>query len=213
MQPGGAVPLSGRIAFAAACAATVLAPVHALSRYATPDGREDLEDPVVRAWAEPAARALRALLDWSDPETVYTAYGRLWLPVLLAATVHALVVRRGRVPSGAERWGWRIALAGYVLATASVLGDYWTPWRDESFVVLGVPGMLTSVAGSAVLGVALLCRGVRPRSTGWLLATWPLTLVALSAVVALGAALLPMLWAWGLARGTGASLRPEPVSR
>jgi hypothetical protein len=191
--------VAGRAAFAAACIGTVLAPVHALARFATADGAQDLDSAVTRAWAEPAARTLRPLLAWAEPDTVYLTYGKVWPPLLAAVTVFAFVVRRDRTPTGVERWGWWIALPGYVLATASVLGDYWTPWIDESFAFLGIPGMLVSLVGSAVLGAALLRRGFRPRVTGRLLVTWPITLVALSAVIALGAALLPLLWAWGLA--------------
>ena len=59
--------------------------------------------------------------------------------------------------------------------------------------------MLITMAGSALLGLALLRRGFRPRTTAWLLLLWLPLLVVLSSVVALGAALLPILFAWGLA--------------
>jgi hypothetical protein len=177
----------------------VLAPIHALSRFATADGAGDLDSSVVRGWAEPAARLLDPLLSWSDVDTVYVTYGRLWFPLILAATACAFVIRSGRQPRGAERWGWRIALAGYVIATVSVLGDYYTPWMDQSFLFVGIPGIVTSVLGSAVLGVALLRYGFRPRVTAWLLAAWLPLFAALSSVIAMGAGLLPMLWAWGLA--------------
>jgi hypothetical protein len=191
--------VAGRAALVAACAGTVLGPLHALARFATHDGKGDLSSPVVRAWAEPAARTLRPLLDWGSPDTVYLTYGKVWLPILLVATACAFVVRGSRTPTGVERVGWWIALTGYSLATASVLGDYWTPWIDQSFVILGIPGLFTSVIGSGVLGFALVRRGYRPRTTAWLLLTWPVTLFSIAAVVAQGAALIPMLWAWALA--------------
>ena len=81
----------------------------------------------------------------------------------------------------------------------AVLGEYWTPWLDESFVLLGVPGLLISLVGSTLLGIALLRRGFRPRATGWLLALWLPAVVAISAVMAFGGALVPMVWAWALA--------------
>jgi hypothetical protein len=201
--------VAGRAALVAACVGTVLGPLHALARFATTDGKGDLSSPVVRAWAEPAARTLRPLLDWGSADTVYLTYGKLWLPILLVATACAFVVRGSRTPTGVERVGWWIALTGYSLATASVLGDYWTPWIDQSFAFLGVPGLFTSMIGSAVLGFALVRRGYRPRATAWLLLTWPVTLFTIAAVVAQGAALIPMLWAWALA---GVALRAaEPV--
>jgi hypothetical protein len=162
----------------------------------------------------PAARALRPLLTWSDADTVYVAYGRIWLPLLLVATVCAVVVRRRRDPRGTERWAWWITLIGYAIATVSVVGDYFTPWMDRSFAFVGIPGILTSVLGSTVLGVALLRRGFRPRATAWLLALWLPLFFLLSALIAMGAALLPMLWAWGLAGRSlwaPASLPPAPV--
>lgn len=212
MRTTSAAPAAGYLALVAACAGTVLAPVHALSRFATADGAGDLDSAVVRSWAVPAARWLRPLLDWSDPMTVYTAYGRVWLPILLAATACAFAVRRHRDPVGLERWGWRLAIPGYVLATASIVGDYWTPWMNESFAYLGIPGLLISVAGSTVLGIALLRRRFRPRLTGWLLATWLPAMVALSGLIALGAALLPMLWAWALAGRILRTDHPGPAT-
>jgi hypothetical protein len=189
----------GYAAPAAAVAGTLLAPIHALSRYATADGAADLDSTAVRAWAVPAARHVQPLLDWSDPQTVYTAYGRLWVPILATAVACAFAVGARRHPAGFERWGWRVTLVGYVVATASVLGDYWTPWMDASFVILGIPGMLLSVTGSTLLGIALLRQHFRPKATGWLLATWFPALFMLSSLIALGAGLLPMLWAWATA--------------
>ena len=204
----------GITAWVVAWIGLVLAPIHALSRFATTAGSGDLDSAVVRAWAVPAARALRPLLTWSDADTVYVAYGRIWLPLLLVATVCAVVVRRRRDPRGTERWAWWITLIGYAIATVSVVGDYFTPWMDRSFAFVGIPGILTSVLGSTVLGVALLRRGFRPRATAWLLALWLPVFFLLSALIAMGAALLPMLWAWGLAGRSlwaPASLPPAPV--
>jgi hypothetical protein len=105
-----------------------------------------------------------------------------------------------------------MALVGYLLATCSVIGDYWTPWLDESFLFLGIPGVLVSISGSATLGIGLLRRRFRPAATGWLLALWLPLFLLLSSVIAMGAALLPMLWAWGLAgrQFTGRYDVPEP---
>jgi hypothetical protein len=165
MRPTSAARAAGHIALVAAWAGILLAPIHALSRFATADGAADLDSAVVRVWAVPAARWLQPLLDWSDPMTVYTTYGRVWLPILLAATACAFAIRRRRDPVGLERWGWRLALPGYVLATASIVRDYWTPWMETSFAYLGIPGLLISVAGSTVLGIALLRRRFRPSRT------------------------------------------------
>jgi hypothetical protein len=210
MQTSPPSPLLGRLAFFAACVGTVLGPLHALARFATADGSGDLDSPLVSWWAVPAADTFRSLLDWGSPDTVYLTYGKLWAPLALAATVFAVAVRRGRTPVGLERWGWRLAPVGYGLAVVATFGEYWTPWLDETFLLVALPAVLVSLVGSTVLGIALLRRGVRPRATGWLLATWILSFIVLDSVIAMGAALLPMLWAWGVA-GRAVSRRPAEV--
>lgn len=196
----------GRAAFTAAVAGTVLAPVHALSRFATADGRGDLESAAVRAWAEPAADLLSPLLEWGSADTVYTTYGKLWGPILLAAALCAFAVRRHRSPSGGERWGWRLTLTGLVGVTVGVTGSYWTPLLDQFFVVT-LPFMLLAMIGAMTLGISLLRRGFRPRATAVLLALWLPLFFVLSAIIAMGAAVAPALWAFGIA---GWSLASSP---
>ena len=192
--------LLGRASIGVAVLTTVLAPIHALSRYATADGKSDLDSSAVRAWAEPARDALEPLLDWASADTVYTSYGKVFFFVIAFMTVCALVVR-GRRPesTGAEKWGWRIAAPGYVILTVGCLGEYWSPWLDETFAIVGIPGILLSMIGSFVLGIGLLRRGFQPRATAVLLiASLPLLFV-LSDLIALGATFVPLVWAWSLA--------------
>ena len=200
---------TGRAAFVAALAATALAPLHALARFATEDGQEDLESGAVRAWAEPAADALRPLLDWAGTETVYTTYGKLWTPIFLAVLLCAMAVKRRRTPTGGETWGWRLLLTGLVGLTVGVTGSYWTPLLDEFFAVT-IPFLLVGVIGGTTLGVSLLRRGFRPRAAAMLLALWLPLLVLLSGLIAMGAAMLPVVWAFGAA-GRTLSTTPEPV--
>ncbi len=200
---------TGRIALYAAAAATVLAPIHALSRFATEDGKEDLSSGVVRAWAEPAADRLSPLLDWASPDTVYTTYGKLWAPLFLATLLGALAVRDRREPIRGERWGWRIHLVGLAGVTVGVTGSYWTPWLDE-FFVLTLPSLLIALIGGLVLGVSLLRRRFQPRATPLLLVLWLPLFVLGSSVIAMGAGFLPVAWAWGLA---GYALASEVAGR
>jgi hypothetical protein len=188
-----------RFTWVMAIVATVVGELHALARHATADGKADLDLPLTRAWAVPAARALRPLLDWSDPDTVYVTYGKIWLPVFAAFTACAFVVRAHRHPHGFEKWAWRVALAGYVIATLSVLGDYWTPWLDQSFVALTIPGLLLTLIGSTSLGIVLLRRGFRPRVSAWLLVLVIPLVFGIAQVTSLGNAILPVLWAWAIA--------------
>lgn len=200
----------GRGALMAAVAGTVLAPLAALSRFATDDGKADLEGGAVRAWAEPAADALSPLLGWASADTVYTTYGKLWAPILLTTLLCAMAVRRRRTPTGAETWGWRLTLTGLAGMTFGVTGSYWTPWLDEFFVVT-MPFMLIAMIGAIVLGIALLRRGFRPRATPVLLVLWLPLFVVLSSLIAMGAALLPALWAWAFAGRTLTAEQPQVV--
>ncbi|TAL23785.1 MAG: hypothetical protein EPN99_03830 [Frankiales bacterium] len=201
-----------RAAVAAAVAGTVLAPIAALSRFATEDGKEDLESGVVRAWAEPAADALAPLLEWASADTVYLTYGKLWAPILLVVVLTAVAVRRTREPAGAEKWGWRLTLTGLVGMTVGVTGSYWTPLLEEFFLAT-LPFMLIGMVGALVLGIPLLRRGFRPRAAAVLLILWLPLFFVLSSVIAMGAALLPALWAFALAgRTLGASTPTRQVA-
>ena len=158
----------GRISWISAFIATVLGVLHALARYGTEAGQGDLESPLTSAWAVPAAEILRPLLNWSDPDTVYLSYGKMWLPIVIAFTLCAFVAYSLRRPMGFERWAWRSMLAAYVLSWIAGLG-YYTPWLDVFFVFLMAPGLLLSLLASSVLGIMLIRRRFRPMSAAWLL--------------------------------------------
>jgi hypothetical protein len=114
-------------------------------------------------------------------------------------------------------WVWRVTLAGYVLACASVL-DNWTQWIGNYMLfqvswIVTVPGLLLTMVGSTVLGITLLCRGSAPRLPALLLAlAIPLAWLILQAT-SLGNAVLPMMFAFGilgrrLASGSAVADRP-----
>ncbi len=93
----------GRFAWVMAWVGLVVGQLHALARFRTADGKEDLDDyPLTAAWAEPADDLLSPLLDWADPDMVYVTYGKIWLPVFLAFTLCALVVYRRRRPAASR---------------------------------------------------------------------------------------------------------------
>ena len=194
----------GRYAWWAAWFGLFAGQLHALSRHATAEGSGDLALPLTRAWAEPAADALRPLLEWGDPDLVYVTYGKLWVPVFLGFTLCAFLVHHRRQPAGFERWAWRVVLLGYSWATVGVALTYWTQWGGEynaffevAFLVT-VPGLLLTLLGSTVLGVALVRNGLRPRLSAWLLlATFPLAL-AITQVTSLGSAAVPVMFGFAL---------------
>ncbi len=182
------------LAWVMAAVGTVVGQVHALARaQAYPHDFE--ESPLARAWGEPATRALRPLLDWSDPWTVYVTYGKIWIPACAAFTAAAYLVYLRRRPAGTERWLWRVALVGYALMTLSVMGDYLTPWMDQMFVI-GIGAILLIGFGGIPFGIVLLRNGFRPRVTPVLLIIFIPFLFAATTVTSLGSALLPLMWGW-----------------
>ena len=207
----------GRFAWVMAWVGLVVGQVHALARHATADGKEDLSSGWTAAWAKPAARALRPLLDWGDPDLVYVTYGKIWFPVFLSSALAAYVVYRRRAPRGFEAWVWRFALFGYALAALATFLDYWTQWTGEYNVlfdvgwIVTIPGFLLSMLGSTVLGITLLVHRERPALPAVLLAlTIPLTF-GIVQVTSMGSSALPRLFAFGiLGRRIARSPAPQP---
>jgi hypothetical protein len=186
-----------RVAWFAAAAGTLAGQLHALARAQGHPGDFE-ESPLARAWGEPAIQALKPLLAWSDPWTVYVTYGKIWVPVCLAFTAAAYLVYRRRRPKGAERRLWQVALAAYCLMTLSVFGDYFTPWMDQMFIV-GIVAMLTIGLGGIALGIIMLRNGFRPWITPILLIIFIPFMFAITQVTSLGSALLPLMWGWAIA--------------
>ena len=112
-----------------------------------------------------------------------------------------------------ERWGWRIALAGYGLASIGLVAAFFAliPGSADStplnivFLTLLLPGMFISAIGSTVLGVALLRSRYTPRLTAWLLTlAFPSMLVIPTVLGHNSLGMLPLMIAWG---ATGWQLR------
>ena len=82
--------------------------------------------------------------------------------------------------------------------TLSVVGDYFTPWMDQMFI-LGIGAMLVIGFGGIPFGIVLLRNGFRPRSTAILLMIFLPFLFAITEVTSLGSALLPLMWGWAVA--------------
>ncbi|MGI8947917.1 MAG: hypothetical protein ACR2FV_08085 [Ornithinimicrobium sp.] len=200
----------GRFAWVMAWVGLVVGQLHALSRYATTDGQEDLELPLTAAWANPATELLAPLLTWANPDVVYVTYGKIWFPVFAAFTLCAYVVYQRRQPSGSEKWVWRFALTGYTIACVAVFLEYWTQWTGSyngdgiqgllfSFAwVVILPGLLLTLLGSTALGITLLLKRFRPALAAWLLAAMiPFALVILQ-VTSMGSVALPVMFAFAI---------------
>lgn len=199
----------GRSAWAMAWVGLVVGQLHALARFATEDGKEDLELPLTAAWAEPAADWFGPLLTWADPDLVYVTYGKVWFPVFVAFTLCAVVTYRRRQPAGFERWAWRLAIGAYTLACVGVLLDYWTQWTGDyngdgieaTLFTIGfgvtMPGLLLTLLSSTVLGVTLLVKRFRPTLPALLLAAIIPLAFGILQVTSMGSAALPVMFAFG----------------
>jgi hypothetical protein len=206
----------GRFAWAMAWFGLVAGQLHAMARHQTADGKGDLEMWTTRVWSDPGRKLFAPLLDWASPDVVYVTWGKIWLPVFVAFTLCAFAIHRRRRPVGFEKWAWRIALVGYVGATASVFAEYWTQWTsvDQDLVdtvfVATVPFLLITMIGSTLLGIALLRRGVRPKLPAVLLALVIPGLIAISMVTSLGNVVLPIAFAFGILGRQMAAERDQP---
>lgn len=205
----------GRYAWVTAWLGLVVGQLHALARHNTLAGKSDLALPLTRLWSDPARSALRPLLDWANPDTVYLTYGKIWLPVFLGFTLCAFLVHRERRPYGFEKWAWRVALLGYVWACVGVFCDYWTQFRTYNpffgiAFAITIPGLLLTLIGSTLLGAALLRRGFTPRLAAWLLALQIPLALAINQVTSQGSMALPVMFAFGIL-GRQIARRGEPA--
>lgn len=211
ISPGAARGISV-FAWVMAAAGTVIGQVHALARFV--EHPNDLvESPLTRVWAVPATQALQPLLDWSDPWTVYITYGKIWAPVCVAFLAAAYLVYRRRRPAGAERRLWQVQLGAYTAMTASVLGDYFTPWWMEQMFIVGIAAMLVIGFGGLGLGIMMLRHGFEPRVTPILLMIFIPFMFAITSVTSLGSALLPLMWGWAIAAQAVAHREPARTER
>lgn len=195
----------GRLAWVMAWVGLVVGQLHALARVATRDGAGDLDEGYMQLWSEPASTALAPLLDWASPNVVYLTYGKIWFPVVGAATLAAFVVHRRRSVAGfrgAERWAWRITLTALSLATLGCFAEYWTQWGSgnegllEAVFIVLVPVLLLTMVGSTFLGVVLVRRGLG--LPAWLLALTLPGLFVITEVTSLGNVFLPIAFAFGI---------------
>lgn len=212
-----------RVSLTAALLGSIVGPIVAVSYLHTPEGIESLDQPSVAFWANPATELLAPLLDAAGVDRVYLVgtqlMGALWLATLAAAIATA----RRRSPVGLERVWWSIALVGYVWFAVGLVGfgvlagllSPAHPVADAVFMAAMLPGLLTSLIGSSLLGVALVRARYPARGASWLLAlAVPLWLFANLVVGHNSIGLLPLLWAWALAsRSVALPSRLAPARR
>ncbi|GAA3524564.1 hypothetical protein AFL01nite_15000 [Aeromicrobium flavum] len=190
----------GVAAVVLAVASLVFAPLNALARMQTADGRTDLDNPLASWWARPALDALQPwLLDFGSADTVYLTYGKFNLIALLAVSA-CLLATWSRRPSRlgrTERWGWRLSILSYAVMCAAQFAVYWLGVVDTGYLVM-LLGMLIGIPASITLGIGLLRARFQPRAAAWVLALdLPLS-VALVAVSTQALGMWPRMLVWGL---------------
>ena len=218
----------GQLAWVMAWVGLVVGQLHALARFRTADGLEDIDPdnyPLTAAWAVPADDLLSPLLDWGNPDLVYVTYGKSWVLVFLVVTLCAVVVYRRRRPAGFEKWMWRINIVLFGAATLGVFltygiqftGNYEGDGVQAALFTIGTwfdfLGLGLMLIFTSVLGVTLLVKRFRPVLPALLLALMFPATIGITQVTSLGSAFLPIMFAFGIlghriARAEAAASRP-----
>jgi len=203
----------GQLAWVMAWVGLVVGQLHALARFRTADGLEDIDPdnyPLTAAWAVPADDLLSPLFDWGDPDLVYVTYGKIWVPVFLAVTLCAVVVYRRRRPAGFEKWMWRTNIVLFAAASLGVFltygiqftGNYEGDGVEAALFTVGTwfdfLGLGLMMIFTSVLGVTLLVKRFRPVLPAVLLALMFPATIGITQVTSLGSAFLPIMFAFGI---------------
>lgn len=217
-MPDPTPPAVRRYPIVAAVAAALLSPLLALAYFATTEGAGSAEEVFLGGWIEPMRALVGGLVTFASPDAVYSIYTLVLALLFPAIIVAAFAVRARRPePQGAERWGWRLAVIGYVLFGAGLLlvalllvaAGPGAAVVDMLFMAAMIPGLLIGLIGSTVLGIALLRRSYRPRLTAWLLAlALPLWFVGSAGLGHNSLGIVPLFVAWAAATRR---LREEPA--
>jgi hypothetical protein len=203
----------GLAAVVVAVASIPLAVLNSLARMQTESGASDLANEMANWWAEPALRLLGPwLLDFSDPDTVYVTYG-MFYAVAVVAVLACMVAARSLRPvpqRWTERWGWRLAMAGYAVMLLGFVTFYWLRVGGDAGYLVVLLGMALGIPGNILLGLGLLRGGFRPRFAAWvMLLDLPLS-IGLVAISTQALGMWTMTLAWGV---VGWSLWRHPAGR
>lgn len=206
-MPVHPTPRLATYALTAVAIAAVTSPLLALAWFATGDGAETAATGTVAAWTGVVRPALGPLLTFAAPDVVYATYTLVMAAVVPAIPLTALAARSQRTGArtAVERWGWRIAVTGYVLLSAALAVAALLflvsaeALANIAYLAGMLPGMLLTLVGSTTLGVALVRDGFRPRAAAWLLVlAVPLWVVGGFVLGHNSLGLLPLFLAWAL---------------
>lgn len=168
--------LSGLAAMVASVIGIINIPLLALAYFATADGAEFANVPVVAAWTSLAQPVLKPLLSFGTADEVYLTYGKVMLLVFLGmlAGLLALHAYQARQAGRLEKIGFWVSLISTLLFLCGVIGAYYVvafvpAALDFSFFAFLLPGLLTMLLGPLLLGIGTLQAHQAPSLGGWLL--------------------------------------------
>lgn len=185
-----------RTSIAASVAVLITAPMHAVA-YIRDEG-EDAGGAI--HWTDDAFAAVPGLWDWGSAHTVYLNYGRVTsvlLPLMLVGAL-ALHRRQRRAERRFERWAFRAFAVAATLLVLGALMEYYTPFLEEAFLILALPGLALTLVTGLTFGIATARADAAPAWQGLLLAVGFLPgvplLVALLGHIPIGMSLVAVAW-------------------
>ncbi len=143
------------------------APLHAVAYLRTPDG-----EPGVLVWHDDAYEAAPGLWNFASRQDVYLTYGKVTSVMLVIALLGMFALHSVQKADGAkfEKWAFRAFTVAFVLLSAGALIEYFTPFLEEGFVYLALPGLALTLITGLVYGLASIRRGVLPKGLAIFLA-------------------------------------------
>lgn len=185
-----------RSSIAASMAVLIAAPLHAVA-YIRDEGAEAAG---VIHWTDDVFDAVPGLWDWASPRTVYLTYGRITSVLLALMLVGAIALhRRQRQPARRfERWTFRAFAVAATLLVLGALMEYYTPFLDEAFLFVALPGLALTLVTGLLFGIFAARADAVPKWQGVLLAVAFLPgvplLVALLGHIPIAMSLVAVAW-------------------
>ena len=156
-----------RVSIFAAVGMLLTAPLHGVAYLRTLDGEPGAVD-----WGPGAYRLAPSLWDWGERQSVYLTYGKV-TSVLLVVSLLGLVAlhrRQSHPQARFERWAFRVFGVGYTFMAIGAIAEYYTPFLEEAFLFIAIPGLLLTLLGGLAFGIASSRVNVLSQPLSWYLA-------------------------------------------
>jgi hypothetical protein len=191
----------------------LVAPLTALSYFATKDGAESYDVASTKFWAHPARELLDPLLSFGSVDRVYATYVLVLAVMLPALPLAAWTVRRARAPFariGERRASWVVAAAWSLCSAGLLIAGLALQVKPSdtagnsvvnlAFMIGVFPGLVIGVLGSLVLGIMLLRTDFAPRGSAVvIMLALPVWFVGSVVLGFNSLGIVPQLLAWSFA--------------